>query len=80
VREVERITQSSIVRKASRKPAVPMSPELEQLQKRLQDQFGTRVRIRSRKPDGSTGRIEIDYYNVTDLERIFEITGIPYLL
>lgn len=80
VREVEQITQSNVAKKASRKPTTPMSPELEQLQKRLQDRFGTRVRIRARKLDGSTGRVEIDYYNAVDLERIFEITGIPYLL
>ena len=80
VREVEQIAQSHGTRKVPRKPAKPMSPELEQLQKRLQDRFGTRVRIRARKPDGSTGRIEIDYYNAADLERIFEIADIPYLL
>jgi ParB family chromosome partitioning protein len=82
VREVEQITQGRMPKKAVAKPAKApaLSPELQQLQKRLQDRFGTRVRIRPRKADGSAGRVEIDYYSAADLERMFEIAGVPYLL
>jgi ParB family chromosome partitioning protein len=80
VREVEQITQGSTKKKVARKPASSLSPELQQLQKRLQDRFGTRVRIRARKSDESAGRVEIDYYTAADLERVFEIAGVPYLL
>jgi len=90
VREVEQITQgswqngewqkSNAKKKVARKSANPLSPELQQLQKRLQDRFGTRVRIRARKSDESAGRVEIDYYSAADLERVFEIADVPYLL
>jgi len=81
VREVEQITQSHPTKKTVRRPvSKALSPELQQLEKRLQDRFGTRVRIRSRKPDGSAGRVEIDYYTAADLERVFEIADVPYLL
>ena len=85
VREVEQITQGAWQKensgkKSARKTANSLSPELQQLQKRLQDRFGTRVRIRARKSDESAGRVEIDYYNAADLERVFEIAGVPYLL
>ena len=56
------------------------NPALLELEKRLEARLGTRVRIHARKPDGSSGRIEIDYYSVTDLERVFEAAGVPYLL
>jgi ParB family chromosome partitioning protein len=93
VREVEQITQGAWrngvwqkgagpkgAEKQTRKTSNSLSPELQQLQKRLQDRFGTRVRIRTRKSDESAGRIEIDYYSAGDLERVFEIADVPYLL
>jgi hypothetical protein len=51
-----------------------------ELQKRLEARFGTRVRILARKADGSSGRIQIDYYSSEDLERVFELSGASYLL
>ena len=82
VREVEQITQGDRQKSGTRKKVArnSLSPELQQLQKRLQDRFGTRVRIRARKSDESAGRVEIDYYSATDLERVFEIADVPYLL
>jgi ParB family chromosome partitioning protein len=55
-------------------------PVLQELTHRLETHFGTRARIHARKPDASAGRIEIEYYTASDLERIFAAAGIPYLL
>jgi ParB family chromosome partitioning protein len=78
VREAEHLAQ--LGRKRMRKKSTRGNPALEELQKRLESRFGTRVRIRARKSDGSAGRIEIDYYSEADLERVFEIAGVSYLL
>jgi ParB family chromosome partitioning protein len=69
--------------RARRRPAaasVPANPALAELEHRLEVRFGTRVRIRARKADGTSGRIEIEYYNAADLERIFDAAGASYLL
>jgi ParB family chromosome partitioning protein len=78
VREVEHLARRQ--RQPSPANVVSRNPALEELQKRLEARFGTRVRIRARKADGTAGRIEIDYYDGADLERVFEIAGVPYLL
>lgn len=79
VRETEHLAQKK--RASAPKSHTPtVNSSLEKLQKRLEEHFGTRVRIRARKADGSAGRIEVDYYTAADLERIFETAGIPYLL
>ncbi len=80
VREVEHLARRRRVQPAPGAATVSPNPALEELQKRLESRLGTRVRIRARKADGSAGRIEIDYYDTADLERLFEITGVPYLL
>lgn len=79
VRQTEVMTQE---RRPRRKTgaAATIDPALRELERRLETRLGTRVRILSRKPDGSAGRIEIEYYAAADLERIFEIAGVPYLL
>jgi ParB family chromosome partitioning protein len=72
-----------LARKSSSSPertATGQNPALTELEKRLETRFGTRVRIRARKTDGSAGRIEIEYYVAGDLERIFEAAGVSYLL
>jgi ParB family chromosome partitioning protein len=81
VRDLENLTQAGR-RRAPRKPRreVPANPALQELERRLETRLGTRVRIRARKPDGSAGRIEIEYYSAADLERVFEVAGAPYLL
>jgi ParB family chromosome partitioning protein len=56
------------------------NPALAELQRRLETKLGTRVRLHARKADGSTGRIEIEYFSAAELERLFEILGVPYLL
>lgn len=75
VRDVEATAQR---RKPRRAAQVAANPALQELEKRLEVRFGTRVRIRARKADGTSGRIEVEYYNTTDLERIFEAAGVSY--
>ena len=77
VRETEHLAQA---RRKRRTPTTVTNPALEELQKRMESRLGTRVRLRARKADGSAGRIEIDYYSLVDLERIFELAGVSYLL
>jgi len=77
VRETEHLAQTR--RKRRTQPMVT-NPALEELQRRMESRLGTRVRLRARKADGSAGRIEIDYYSLVDLERIFELAGVSYLL
>jgi ParB family chromosome partitioning protein len=60
--------------------AVAPNPALQELERRLEQRFGTRVRIHARKTDGSAGRIEIEYYSSGELERIFAAAGVSYLL
>jgi ParB family chromosome partitioning protein len=79
VRETETLAQQQ--RGAKPRPAARIeNPAVHELAGRLEARFGTRVRIQSRKADGSVGRIEIDYYSAGDLERIFALAGVPYLL
>jgi ParB family transcriptional regulator, chromosome partitioning protein len=80
VREVEHLARRQRQPPGHAAAAVSRNPALDELQKRLEARFGTRVRIRARKADGTAGRIEIDYYDGADLERVFEIAGVPYLL
>lgn len=81
VRETEILAGKDKKKRAAKKSSTSQtSPALAELQKRLETRFGTRVRIRVRKADESSGRIEIDYYNTQDLERIFELSGVSYLL
>jgi ParB family chromosome partitioning protein len=79
VREAEALAHGR--KPASTKPAAKVeNPALAELERRLEAKLGTRVRIHTRKQDGSAGRIEIDYFSAAELERIFEIAGVPYLL
>lgn len=76
VRDTEHLSRAKEPR---RRPAPAASnPAVVELQERLAARFGTRVRIRSGKRDGFPGRVEIDYYSLAELERIFEIAGVPY--
>jgi len=79
VRETELLARRTTTKK-TKITKIAITPELAELQKRLEQRFGTRVRIHARKGDGSSGRIEIDYYNSEDLERVFQMSGVSYLL
>jgi ParB family chromosome partitioning protein len=80
VRQAEEMTQSRRRGAALDNGKTARQPALDELAQRLEARLGTRVRIQARKSDGSAGKIEIDYYSATDLERIFETVGVSYLL
>lgn len=81
VRDAEHLVQTKRGAVPKRKAAATVSnPALLELERRLEQRFGTRVHIQARKADGSAGRIEIEYFSAGELEHIFEIAGVPYLL
>lgn len=81
VRDLEELAQRGRTPKPHRKrSSAPANPAVQELERRLEARFGTRVRIRARKQDGTAGRIEIEYYDAADLERVFATAGVPYQL
>jgi ParB family chromosome partitioning protein len=66
VRAVEQLSQGPR-RKTSRSRRI--DPELQPFEDRLRRRFATQVRILRR---GHRGRLEIEFYNQDDLERILE--------
>ncbi|NLY52327.1 MAG: ParB/RepB/Spo0J family partition protein [Firmicutes bacterium] len=56
------------------KPAVTQkqSPLIREVEERLQEVLGTRVRIKDKK---GKGRIEVEYYSTEELNRILEVIG-----
>jgi ParB family chromosome partitioning protein len=70
VRQVEElVTSERKPGKRKRKKPTGLSPDGEKLVERLQRRFKTRVRIRDR---GGSGRIEIDYHTLEELDRLLE--------
>ena len=74
MREVERVVQ----RKKRQTPRIRLaraqsSPEMRDLEERLQRILGTAVRI---KRGGKKGRMEIEFYSDEDLERILAVIGV----
>jgi ParB family chromosome partitioning protein len=76
VRQVEAIVNRSVAHKRKAKVARNLGPEIIQLEARLAQHFGTQVRIFARKSNKS-GRIEIRYFSLDDLDRILERFGLP---
>jgi ParB family chromosome partitioning protein len=79
VRAAERLVES--MRAGTKRPArrrkdiaAPGGVVFDDLQKRLQQHLGTRVKI-SGKADA--GKIEIDYFSPADLERLLKAFGLP---
>ena len=69
VREIEARTKAAKVA-AGRKKADPFAEELEQ---KLQNKFGTKVRVFNKK--NNHGKIVIEYYSLDDMERIVRRLG-----
>lgn len=75
VREAEREVKKASKRLqpvASKQVNVPKDPNVKAAETKLMRKLGTNVRI-SDKGDGKGGRIEIEYYGQTDLDRIFQM-------
>ncbi len=70
VRAVERLVQAGARRRTTRVQA--QDTELYPFEERLRRRFATQVHIRRRN---GRGRIEIEFYNASDLERILEELG-----
>ena len=77
VREAEAIADGYNRGKRAAKPKGagsqrPLSPELGELEQRLIDRVGSKVKVRG---DLDRGKIEITYFSREDLDRIFELLG-----
>jgi len=71
-REVERLVRRlKGIRRLKRAAAI--DPDLRSFTEKLQRRLGTKVRVVQR---GNRGKIEIDYYSLTDLERISRVIGV----
>ncbi len=76
VREVERLVRHHLDSKTEgEKPKPPKAPHIEDLEKKLTSQLGTRVNINTRK-NGYRGKIVIEFYSLNDFDRITELLGI----
>jgi ParB family chromosome partitioning protein len=60
-----------------RKSRAPASPETRDLEERLREQLGTEVRV---VQQGRGGRLELSFYDLTDLQRLLEILGVSDVL
>ena len=77
VREAE--TQVNVLNKGHRpipgkkaKPVTSKTPEIQNIEQKFIDVLGTKVLV---KGNGMKGKIEISYFSMEDLERIFEIVA-----
>lgn len=75
VREAERAVKKNVRRlqPIDRKEVTPLQdPNMRAAETKLMRRFGTNVKIID-KGDGKGGKIEIEYYSMTDLDRIFQL-------
>lgn len=75
VRQVEAIVNRSNAHKRKAKTARNLKPEIVDLENRLSQRFGTQVKLYPKKNQKS-GRIEVWYFSLDDLDRILQISGI----
>ena len=76
VREVERLVRLSIAgSKKSEEAVSEKPPHIIDLEHRLREALGTKVRIDPRKR-GNRGRIIIDYYSLDEFDRLTETLGL----
>lgn len=74
VRQVEKITKEKKDRKENdgEKTETALDPNLLAFLKKMEEFFGTKVKLQPASPDSSKGRLVIDYYSFEDLTRIQE--------
>lgn len=70
VRDIEKIVASLTGKKAQRNQAAKADLDYSTFEKRLNDRFSSPIRIKSGK---KKGRIEIEFYNEEDLDRIITL-------
>ncbi|NLE06632.1 MAG: ParB/RepB/Spo0J family partition protein, partial [Crenarchaeota archaeon] len=75
VRDIEKESQANKEKKSKKisykKKEEPLDPDIANILERLQYKFGTAVKI---KPSSeNVGKLEIDYYNQSDLNRIVDL-------
>lgn len=75
VREVERLVRLSLEAGRPEKKPAEKAPNILDLEKRLRDVLGTKVRIDASRR-GHRGRITVEYYTLDDFERITEKLGL----
>lgn len=75
VRQVEEMVNRSLARKRRAKLSRNVTPEILDLENKLEQHLGTRVRIFARK--NNQGRIEVQYYSLNDLDRLLNLLNIP---
>ncbi len=74
VREIENLTKVKKQEKTSEKSNTqnPLDPNLLAFLKKMEEFFGTSVKLQTATPDASKGKLIIDYYSFEDLTRIQE--------
>ena len=74
VREIEQISKDKKKEKAPKDPAVetPLDPNIVSFLKKMEEFFGTSVKLQKESENASKGKLIIDYYSFEDLTRIQE--------
>lgn len=74
VREIEQISKDKKKEKAPKDPAVetPLDPNIASFLKKMEEFFGTSVKLQKGSENASKGKLIIDYYSFEDLTRIQE--------
>jgi len=71
VRGAEELARSTRTEPQEKKPPAPLDPNVHDAELRLQRALGTKVRIR--QSASGKGRIEIDFFDDEELQRLFEL-------
>lgn len=73
VREIENLSQKKKKEKADEPTAeTPLDPNILEFLKKMEEFFGTSVKLQKNSEDASKGKLVIDYYSFEDLTRIQE--------
>jgi len=70
VRQVEKMANESKASQPSSAPRPPRDPNIVELEDELRRSLGTKVQLKTQQ--GGKGKIEIEYYNLDELERLLE--------
>ena len=73
VRDLEKIIRNATLKVKNTKESNELNPYYKDIRNKLQDFFGTKVNLSSKK---NKGKIEIEYYSEEDLQRILDIINL----